>query len=151
MKIRHGGLPDIGVEALLREQIKDMQGLKPPLQAAALLPSEILADRLPFWTAWDDDQVVGCTALRPIEPRHYELKAMRTRRSYRQKGVASALLQTALDYALRHGIQRVSLVTGSDPYFEAARCLYEQHGFAYCSPWSAAPRLASLEYMSRQI
>lgn len=151
MKIRQGGLPNVGVDALLREQIKDMQGLRPPLDGASLTAADILTGKFPFWTAWDDDQVIGCAALRPIDADHAELKAMRTRRTYRQKGVATALMHTILEHALRKGITRISLVTGSDPYFDAARRLYEQHGFAYCSPWPGAARLSTLEYMSREV
>ncbi len=61
---------------------------------------------------------------------------MRTSQFARQSGVASKLLQHALDTAIIRQYQRISLETGSEAYFKPARSLYEKFGFDYCEPFA---------------
>ena len=51
------------------------------------------------------------------------------------RGVASAILSHLLDQARAMGWQRVSLETGSQPFFAPARALYARHGFEPCGPF----------------
>ena len=60
---------------------------------------------------------------------------MRTSSRHLRKGVAANLLGRILDEAKRRGYARVSLETGSVAGFDAARRLYERHGFQYCGPF----------------
>ncbi|MEE3703942.1 hypothetical protein V2H43_11070, partial [Pasteurella multocida] len=46
-----------------------------------------------------------------------------------------ALLTGGLDDARARGVARISLETGSQPFFAAARALYAKHGFAECPPF----------------
>jgi putative acetyltransferase len=49
--------------------------------------------------------------------------------------VASAMLLHIIAAARARGMSRVSLETGSWPYFEPARALYARHGFVECEPF----------------
>lgn len=60
---------------------------------------------------------------------------MRTRASYRGRGVASALLSQACEEAARRGYRRVSLETGSGEFFAPARALYAKFGFVDTEPF----------------
>jgi putative acetyltransferase len=61
---------------------------------------------------------------------------MRTAASFRRRGVAKTMLRHILAEAGRRGYQRVSLETGSLPFFEPARTLYASHGFQPCAPFA---------------
>ena len=50
-------------------------------------------------------------------------------------GIIPAVLRHALDDARRRGVERISLETGSQPFFAPARALYAKHGFAECAPF----------------
>ncbi|MDR7380609.1 GNAT family N-acetyltransferase [Promicromonospora iranensis] len=132
------------VRRLLDEHLTDMFATSPAESVHALDHSALLAPAITFWTArGDDGTLLGCGALNELEPGteqgheqgHGEIKSMRTALQARGKGVASALLETVLTEARRRRYTRVSLETGSQDYFAAARRLYARHGFAECGPF----------------
>jgi len=58
-----------------------------------------------------------------------EVKSMRTHPDFLRRGVAAALLDHIIAVARSRGIVRLSLETGSGPYFEPALALYRRRGF----------------------
>jgi putative acetyltransferase len=61
---------------------------------------------------------------------------MRTARRYARQAVASALLRLIIAEARQRGYRRLSLETGSMPFFAPAHRLYERHGFVDCGPFA---------------
>jgi putative acetyltransferase len=78
---------------------------------------------------------VGVGALKPLDPGHGEIKSMHTAEAARGRGVGSALLRQIMAEARAAGLRRLSLETGSWPYFLPARALYARHGFVECGPF----------------
>ena len=76
---------------------------------------------------------------------------MRTAPDRTRQGVASTLLAHLMAEARRRGYRRVSLETGSFPFFAAARALYERWGFAYCAPFADYPRDPNSVRMTRAL
>jgi putative acetyltransferase len=62
---------------------------------------------------------------------------MHTEQSHRRKGTGSAMLRHIIAMARQMGLRRLSLETGSWPYFDAARAFYKRHGFVECSPFGS--------------
>ncbi|WP_088189245.1 GNAT family N-acetyltransferase [Desulfosporosinus sp. FKA] len=89
-----------------------------------------------FWSAWEEDELVGCGALKELDRQHGEIKSMRTSSSHRRKGIAKGVLQHIIEEAKRRGYQRLSLETGSIDAFEPSKRLYISFGFQYCEPFS---------------
>lgn len=81
------------------------------------------------------EQVIGCGALRELGGGHGEIKSMHTVQNIRRLGVGSLMLRHIIAEAEGRGYDRLSLETGSQPAFEAARRFYERHGFAECPPF----------------
>jgi len=104
-----------------------------------------------FWSAWEGDQVVGVGALRRLTPDHGEVKSMHTAESARGRGVGSALLRTILVAARAQEVTRLSLETGSWPYFLPARALYARHGFVECGPFGEYREDPNSVFMTREI
>lgn len=92
--------------------------------------------KITFWTAWDRDALTGCGALQGLDAEHGEIKSMRTARRYARQAVASALLRLIIAEARQRGYRRLSLETGSMPFFAPAHRLYERHGFVDCGPFA---------------
>jgi putative acetyltransferase len=90
---------------------------------------------LSVWAAWRGDELVGVGALRRLSAEQGELKAMHTKASARGAGVGRAMLDHLLRLARGQGLRRVSLETGSWPYFQAARAMYATAGFLECGPF----------------
>jgi len=89
-----------------------------------------------FWTAWDGDALLGMAALKDMEPGHGELKSMRTVSGRQGEGIGQALLGHAIAAARARGMVRLSLETGDNEPFAAARRLYERAGFTPCPPFA---------------
>lgn len=62
---------------------------------------------------------------------------MHTEQAYRRGGVGSAMLRHIIAEARKMGLSRLSLETGSWPYFVPARELYARQGFVECPPFGS--------------
>jgi putative acetyltransferase len=149
--IREGGLDDPQVIALLREHLAGMQALSPPESIHALGLEGLRRPDIRFWSAWYHGELLGCGALREIDPMHGELKSMRTAEARRRAGVASRLLQHIVAEARRRGYCRLSLETGSMDGFAPARRLYANAGFVACAPFADYTDDPNSVYMTRTL
>ncbi|MFI2102385.1 GNAT family N-acetyltransferase [Isoptericola sp. NPDC019693] len=132
------------VRALLDEHLADMHATSPAESVHALDLGGLLVDSVTFLTARDaDGTLLGCGALSELTPTtavcpgQGEVKSMRTARPARGRGVAGAVLERLVTLARERGYAAVSLETGPQEYFAAARRLYARHGFVPCGPFGS--------------
>lgn len=135
--IRRDDLSGPEVQALLEEHLQNMRALSPPESVHALDLTALRRPEVTFWTAWDRQTLVGCGALKELDPRHGEIKSMRTAVAYRRAGVGRAMLEHLMAEARRRGYLRLSLETGTMEGFAPARRLYERYGFRRCPPFAS--------------
>ena len=121
---------------LLDEHLADMFATSPAESVHALDHSALSAPEISFWTARENSALLGCGALRQLTTQHGEIKSMRTTPAARGRGVATLLLTSIMDEALRRNVVRLSLETGSEEFFAPARRLYARHGFVECPPFA---------------
>ncbi|NHT16792.1 GNAT family N-acetyltransferase [Cellulomonas sp. IC4_254] len=134
------------VQALLTRHLELMHAQSDPEDVHALDVDALTAPHITFVSARDaaDGTLLGVGALAEIAPGHGEIKSMHTAEAARRRGVAGALLAHLLGLAVDRGYARVSLETGSDDHFAAARALYARAGFEECPPFASyAPSDAS--------
>ncbi len=151
MEIRIDDLRGPEIVALLREHIECMAQVSPPESRHALDLEQLRQPGITFWTVWDDRQLVGCGALKEIDLSHGEVKSMRTAKTHLRQGVASTLLQHIIAEAKRRGYRRLSLETGSVPYFEPARSLYRKAGFKACEAFVGYRPDPNSNFFTREI
>lgn len=137
VEVREGGLDDPRVIELLAIHTLAARAQTARGSAHALEASDLRSADIRFWTAWDGDRVLGTAALKRLSPSHGEIKSMHTVETARRRGVGSALLRHVIHAARAAGMRRVSLETGSWPYFLPARAFYARHGFVECEPFGA--------------
>jgi len=94
-----------------------------------------VAHRLTRELAWDGSLLLGCGALKQLDPTHGEIKSMRTPSTIRRRGAGRAILAHIIAVARARNYQRLSLETGSMEAFAPAQKLYESFGFARCGPF----------------
>lgn len=135
MHIVEGGLDDPRVADLLHAHMTRARAETAPGSSHALDLSGLRAPEVTFWSAWEGDAVVGVGALKRLSADHGEVKSMHTAEAARGRGVGSAVLQQIMASARARGMSRLSLETGSWPYFAPARALYARHGFVECGPF----------------
>lgn len=136
MEIRNGDLTNPAVIRLLREHLQGMALITPPESIHALDLDGLRKPEITFWNVWEEDDLLGCGALKELDSRHGEIKSMRTAAGHLRRGVAATLMSHILGEARRRSYERVSLETGSAPAFEPARRLYERFGFQRCGPFA---------------
>jgi putative acetyltransferase len=136
MLIRRDDLRGPEIEALLGEHLADMYAVSPPESVHALDLDGLRKPEITFWTVWDGDLLVGCGALKELDPTHGEIKSMRTAAAHRGRGVASAMLSHIAGEAATRGYGRLSLETGTEDFFAPARALYVKFGFVATEPFA---------------
>jgi putative acetyltransferase len=134
--IKKDDLTGENIIALLTDHLENMAKHSPPESRHALDLDGLKQPEITFWSVWDDGELVGCGALKELDPLHGEIKSMKTSSLHLRKGVAKELLSFILQEARRRGYVRLSLETGSMDAFEPARNLYQSVGFTYCEPFA---------------
>lgn len=124
------------IAELLNDHLREMNEHSPPESVHALDLGKLRQPEITFWSIWNRDELVGCGAIKELDPKHAEIKSMRTTPKYRGQGAGKLMLLHILDEANRRGYERLSLETGSMAAFEPARRLYASHGFTYCGPFA---------------
>ena len=135
MHIVEGGLDDPRVIELLHVHLERAHAETAPGSAHALDLSGLHSPDVTFWSAWEGDSLAGVGALKRLTADHGEIKSMHTAEAMRRRGVGAAILRHAIAAARARGMSRLSLETGSWPYFAPARALYARHGFVECPPF----------------
>ena len=138
MDIRRDDLTGPEIHALLEEHLADMHAISPPESVHALDLDKLRQPEITFWTVWSqgsEPALLGCGALKEIDPSHGEVKSMRTTNANRRGGVGKAMLRHIVEEAMGRRYHRLSLETGSQVEFEPARKLYESFGFTFCPPF----------------
>ena len=135
MRIEVDDVSSPQVLALLAEHLRNMHELSPQEYVFAFDAKKLRAPGVTFWTAWKDEVLLGCVALKELSPTEGELKSMRTPERLRGKGVGRTLLNHVLQVARERGYQQLFLETGSHPAFLPAQTLYRSVGFRECGPF----------------
>ena len=139
MLIRRDDLTGPEVRELLEEHLRHMHEITPAQSVHALDLSGLRKPEISFWTAWDGADLLGCGALRELDPTHAEIKSMRTARRHWRKGVGRAMLTHIIAEARDRAYTRLSLETGAMDAFTPAHRLYEGFGFVSCGPFGDYP------------
>lgn len=118
------------VAALLRLHLTEMSANTPAEgNVFALDLASLRIPEITFFTAWENGTLMGCGALKELDPTHGEVKSMRTADQHLGRGIASAILTAIIETARKRRYTRVSLETGSSEPFAAAQRLYRRFGF----------------------
>ncbi len=136
MRIEVDDLSRPQVHALLREHLAHMHALSPPEQVFALDLTQLRTPEITFWTLWENDELLGCVALKALSATHGEVKSMRTTDKHRGRGAGRALLVQVVETATQRGYFKLSLETGTHPAFTPAQQLYRSMGFKVSGPFA---------------
>ncbi|GGH36085.1 putative acetyltransferase [Cribrihabitans marinus] len=142
---------DPAVVALLQQHFALMRATSPEESCHVLKPGQLLDSGAVVVTARQDGAVLGVGALTRIGPDHGELKSMHTARAARGRGIGRDILTALMQEARAQGLTRLSLETGSQPDFAAARALYAANGFEICPPFGAYVSDPLSVFMTRRL
>lgn len=135
MKIEVDDLCGPEIAELLQAHLDLMKSQSAPESVNALDLERLRGPGITFWSARENEILVGCIALKRIDPDHAEIKSMHTAKSARGRGIANAMLVHLEAHARKKGFSRLSLETGRQEAFAAARAIYRKFGFKPCPPF----------------
>ncbi|MFJ8263565.1 GNAT family N-acetyltransferase [Rummeliibacillus sp. NPDC094406] len=151
MKIKVDDLSGMEVAKLIGGHIQNMTLHSPPESIHALSLEELKKPEITFWSAWEQDELAGCGALKKLDSRHGEIKSMKTAPHHLRKGVAKQILQHIIEEAKMRSYKRLSLETGSMATFAPARNLYEKFEFQYCKPFADYKEDPNSVFMTKEL
>jgi len=137
------------VHKLLEEHLSNMYEWTPEDRVFALDLEKLRVPEITFWTAWNDNTLLGCGALKQLSPVHGEIKSMRTPFAARRQGAGRVLLTHIVKEAESRGYVTVSLETGAHTGFQAAHALYKSVGFEYSGQFGGYEESPHSVFMSR--
>lgn len=120
---------------LFQRHTADMHADTPPESIHMMDAGELAVPGIRFYVMRDDGTPVAMGAFKRIDDRHAEIKSMHVLAEVRGRGLSRRMLDHLLAEARAAGFERVSLETGVQPTFVAARALYARAGFDECPPF----------------
>lgn len=120
---------------LFERHTADMHADTPPESIHMMDASELAIPEVRFFVMRDVGMPVGMGAFKRIDDTHAEIKSMHVLTEVRGRGLSRRMLQHLVDEAKATGYRRLSLETGVQPTFIAARALYAKAGFTECPPF----------------
>jgi putative acetyltransferase len=120
---------------LFERHTADMHADTPPESIHMMDKGALAAPGIRFFVLRDDGVPLAMGAYKRIDATHAEIKSMHVLTEARGRGLSKAMLDHLVAAARADGIARLSLETGVQPTFVAARALYERAGFLDCPPF----------------
>ena len=92
MNIKVDDLSGSEIRDLLQEHLQSALLHSPPESVHALDVEGLRKSEITFWAAWENDELLGCGALKELDSEHGEIKSMRTASGHLRKGVARPII-----------------------------------------------------------
>lgn len=139
------------LELLFARHVEAMHADTPP-ESIHMMPRGAL-DRpdIAFLVMRDGGRPVGMGAVKRLDDETGEIKSMHVLHECRGRGLSRRMLHALIDAARAQGLRRLSLETGAQPSFTAARGLYAAEGFAECPPFGTYRPDPNSVFMTREI
>jgi putative acetyltransferase len=125
------------IRALVAQHLHEMTSNSPEDSCHAFGVDQLREPGVLFWSAWADATLVGCGALKHLDPQRAEIKSMRVTDSFRRTGAGRAILEHLIAEARARGFGSLWLETGSSDSFIPALNLYRSAGFETCPPFGS--------------
>jgi putative acetyltransferase len=129
----HPLTPDLAL--LFERHTADMHADTPAESIHMMDKGALAAPGIRFFVLRDGGTPLAMGAFKRIDATHAEIKSMHVLHEARGRGLSKAMLDHLVAEAARDGFIRLSLETGVQPTFVAARGLYERAGFIDCPPF----------------
>ncbi len=136
MKSIEGNFENSEVNELLNKHFIELRSVSPK-GSAHVLDIEGLKDKsIKFWSLWDNNELIGCGALKFLEKNHGEFKSIRVADKFRRSGIGEKIIEHLIEESKKLEISKLSIETGAGDFFIPARKLFSKFGFKKCIPFA---------------
>ena len=136
MKSIENNFNDPFVNELLVNHFIELKSVSPEGSAHVLDISGLKVASIKFWSLWENEELVGCGALKFLAESHGEFKSIRIADKFRRKGLGVKIINHLISEAKKLEIKKISIETGSGSFFAPARKLFKKCGFKPCEPFA---------------
>tara|TARA_Y100000992_G_C20949058_1_gene342657 strand:+ start:46 stop:510 length:465 start_codon:yes stop_codon:yes gene_type:complete len=124
------------VNELLTKHFVELREASPEGSAHVLDIPGLKVSSIKFWSLWENENLMGCGALKFLEKGHGEFKSIRVNDKFRNKGYGIKIINHLIEEAKKLDIKRLSIETGAGKFFEPARKLFDKCKFKPCEPFA---------------
>ena len=136
IKSIEGNFDQPEVNKLLKKHFIELKAASPEGSAHVLDIAGLKVSSIKFWSLWENDNLMGCGALKFLDKEHGEFKSIRIHDNFRNKRKGIKVINHLIEEARRLNIKRLSIETGAGKFFEPARKLFNSSGFKPCPPFA---------------
>ena len=148
MKSIEGNFDNPEVNELLVKHFIELRSVSPEGSTHVLDIAGLKDPSIIFWSLWEQDQLIGCGALKFLNKNHGEFKSIRVADKFRKKGNGIKVINYLINKAKKLNIKKISLETGTGNFFIPARKLFDKCGFRVCKPFAHYKEDPNACYMS---
>ena len=135
MKSIEGNFEHPEVNDLLTKHFIELRAASPEGSTHVLDIPGLKVPSIKFWSLWENENLMGCGALKFLDKNHGEFKSIRVHDNFRKKGYGIKVIKHLINEAKKLNITRISIETGTGKFFIPARKLFEKCGFKPCPPF----------------
>ena len=136
MKSIEGNFDNSEVNDLLKKHFIELRSVSPAGSTHVLDINGLKDPSIKFWSLWENNELVGCGALKFLEKKHGEFKSIRVADNYRKKGIGEKIIDHLIEEAKKLEVSKLSIETGAGNFFLPARKLFSKFGFKKCPPFA---------------
>ena len=136
MKYIEGNFDDPEVNELLNKHFVELRSVSPTGSTHVLDIAGLKDQTIKFWSFWDNNNLIGCGALKFLNKNHGEFKSIRVSDNFRKKGNGKKIINHLIVRSKKLQIKKISIETGTGLFFKPARKLFIKIGFVSCEPFA---------------
>ena len=124
------------VNDLLNKHFIELRSVSPEGSVHVLDIPGLKISSIKFWSLWENEQLIGCGALKFLGENHGEFKSIRISDKFRKNGLGIKIITHLINEAKKLNVKKISVETGSGAFFVPARKLFKKCGFEPCKPFA---------------
>ena len=136
MRSIEGNFDNSDVNDLLKKHFIELRSVSPAGSTHVLDIDGLKDPSIKFWSLWENNNLVGCGALKFLEKNHGEFKSIRVADEFKKKGIGERIINHLIGEAKKLKISKLSIETGAGKFFLPARNLFSKFGFKKCPPFA---------------
>jgi len=136
MRSVEGNFNDPKVDELLKKHFIELRSVSPAGSTHVLDVDGLKDPSIKFWSLWEENELMGCGALKFLNEEHGEFKSIRVADKFRKQGYGIKVIKHLIEEAKKLNIKKISIETGSGDFFISARKLFSRCGFKSCKPFA---------------
>ena len=150
-KSLEGNFDNPKVHELLSKHFVELRAASPEGSAHVLDIPGLKVSSIKFWSLWQDENLIGCGALKFLDESHGEFKSIRIHDNFRNKGYGINVINHLINEAKKLNIKKLSIETGAGDFFLPARKLFKKCKFEECQPFAHYKEDVNSVYLSKII